>query len=44
MTTDDYKTLSERDRLFCDILLDIAAGIRALRQDISRDIEETLKS
>jgi len=43
MTKEQYAFLTEKEKIFADILLDIAQGIRRLREDISRDIEETLK-
>lgn len=40
MTPDQYKTLTEKEQIFADILLEIARGIKSLRDDITRDIEE----
>ena len=40
MTKDQYETLSPSEKIFRDVLLEIARGIRSLREDITRDIEE----
>ena len=40
MTKEQYAKLSESEKVFMDVLLEIARGIRSLREDISRDIEE----
>jgi hypothetical protein len=40
MTKDQYDSLDAKDKLFMDVLLDIARSLRVLQADISRDIEE----
>jgi hypothetical protein len=40
MTKDHYESLSPSEKVFMDVLLEIARGIKSLREDISRDIEE----
>lgn len=42
MTKDQYDQLSDRDKLFMDVLLSIDAGVRKLGVDISRDLQETI--
>lgn len=39
MTKTQYDLLSEKEKLFVDILLDIARSLRALQSDITSDIE-----
>lgn len=40
MTKEAYESLSDRDKLFMDVLLSMDASLRKLGQDISRDLEE----
>lgn len=42
MTKDDYDKLSDRDKIFANLLLDIAHSLRQLHADIRRDLEEAV--
>lgn len=43
MTTDQYKSLSEKERIFVDLAQEILAELKKLSRDISADIERTLQ-
>ena len=40
MTQDQYKSLSERDRIFADLLTAIEAGIEKLNRTLDLEIKE----
>jgi hypothetical protein len=43
MTKLQYDSLTPSEKIFAELLLEIAKDLRALRDDITRDITETLK-
>lgn len=40
MKKEDYDLLTEKEKVFVDILLEISADLKKLTQDISRDLED----
>lgn len=42
MTVQQYEKLTEEQKIFADLLVEILATLKKLTQDISRDLEETV--
>lgn len=43
MNVEIYKTLTEKEKLFAELLERIATGVEKLGKDISADLERTLQ-
>lgn len=43
MNADIYNSLSPKEKLFADLLSEIASSLKKLERDISQDLSETLR-
>lgn len=43
MTTQQYKSLTEKEKIFADLLTEIVKGLKELQADIRDDLEATLR-